>query len=189
MSETREIKQILYYESPSTWYIREAVSGDAYALMTYSFDIAREPYNNTSLRRSLISDRVEDYRTLIESYRLHANSLLLLAIDHDCLAGQVRLNGSDHPFTTHVVELSINVRAAYRGKGVGSALTRCALDWARRHGGIHRVELEVLARNEDARRLYERHGFQVEGLRQAAYFMFDEPQPEPADAYMMSLRL
>jgi GNAT superfamily N-acetyltransferase len=45
-----------------------------------------------------------------------------------------------------------------RGRGVGTALLAEAEDWARERG--HRIlTLNVFARNESARRVYERAGF------------------------------
>jgi RimJ/RimL family protein N-acetyltransferase len=42
------------------------------------------------------------------------------------------------------------------------------VDWARASGLVTRLELEVLTRNQTAIHLYERIGFQREGLRRHA---------------------
>ena len=60
---------------------------------------------------------------------------------------------------TAVVSL-LAVAPPARGRGVGGALLRAAETEARRHGGIGRLVLDVIAGNP-ARRLYERHGFRV----------------------------
>lgn len=56
------------------------------------------------------------------------------------------------------------IAAAQQGIGIGSF----ALEWALRHAfderGAHRVYLEVHASNARARRLYEAHGFVLEGI-------------------------
>ncbi|SRR5712692_5762071 len=68
-------------------------------------------------------------------------------------------------------ELHINnlaVAPEYRGAGVGTAL----LTEVVRQGaelGAHRATLEVRLSNQAARRLYERLGFTVAGVRQAYY--------------------
>jgi aminoglycoside 6'-N-acetyltransferase I len=58
--------------------------------------------------------------------------------------------------TAHVTD--IYVRPDARNKGIGRALLSAILEPARA-AGLHHVSLEVLIRNSDARRLYERLGF------------------------------
>jgi RimJ/RimL family protein N-acetyltransferase len=59
--------------------------------------------------------------------------------------------------TSHVGVLGILVDAPYRGRGVGSALLRHALDRCR--GKFEVVRLTVFSMNERAQRLYRRFGF------------------------------
>jgi putative acetyltransferase len=56
------------------------------------------------------------------------------------------------------------------GRGIGTALLRALLDAADNWLDIRRIELTVFADNERAIRLYERHGFQREGLMRAYGF-------------------
>ena len=64
----------------------------------------------------------------------------------------------------HSGMLGIGLLAEHRGKGLGERLARAALDAARAIG-IERVELGVYATNERAIALYERLGFEREGVR------------------------
>ncbi|MTE18732.1 GNAT family N-acetyltransferase [Streptomyces sp. TRM43335] len=57
--------------------------------------------------------------------------------------------------------LAVDGRA--RGRGVGRALLRAAMDEARRQGAA-RITLRVLGHNAPARALYESEGFVVEGV-------------------------
>jgi RimJ/RimL family protein N-acetyltransferase len=57
-----------------------------------------------------------------------------------------------------------------RGQGLGSEAMRLLVDHAVFDLGLQRVELEVYADNEPARRCYERLGFVVEGVRRQATF-------------------
>jgi ribosomal-protein-alanine N-acetyltransferase len=66
----------------------------------------------------------------------------------------------------HVNNLAVLPDA--RRRGVGSALLRRVLDEAAR-AGIQRVTLEVRRSNDAARRLYERFGFRVAGVRARYY--------------------
>ena len=68
-------------------------------------------------------------------------------------------------------EVHINnlaVRPAFRTHGMGTALIRHVLD-AGATLGARRATLEVRASNEGARRLYERMGFYVAGIRRDYY--------------------
>ncbi|MDA1183093.1 MAG: ribosomal protein S18-alanine N-acetyltransferase [Acidobacteria bacterium] len=68
-------------------------------------------------------------------------------------------------------EMHINnvaLRPECRGRGIGSALLRCAIDEAA-DLGARRTILEVRASNAPARRLYERLGFYVAGTRRNYY--------------------
>jgi RimJ/RimL family protein N-acetyltransferase len=67
----------------------------------------------------------------------------------------------------HVGVLGMGLDAAWRGLGLGDRLMAAALAAAEALR-IERVELDVFAGNDRARRLYERHGFVVEGVRRQA---------------------
>lgn len=67
----------------------------------------------------------------------------------------------------HVGTLGMGVRADARGRGLGEALLRATLAHAEAQG-ICRVVLEARADNLPAIRLYEKVGFQHEGLRRCA---------------------
>ncbi len=69
----------------------------------------------------------------------------------------------------HNVNLGIMVDEAWRGKGVGDALMSALMNWARANPHVRRVQLEVVATNHGAIRLYERHGFVTEGRRVACF--------------------
>jgi ribosomal protein S18 acetylase RimI-like enzyme len=67
----------------------------------------------------------------------------------------------------HVGDLGMGVLKDFRGQGLGRALLEKTLAAAREQK-LERVELEVYASNLVAVRLYERHGFQLEGRKQKA---------------------
>jgi [ribosomal protein S18]-alanine N-acetyltransferase len=73
---------------------------------------------------------------------------------------------------------TIGVDADQRRGGIGTLLLTDLLDDARRRG-CSQVDLEVRDGNDDAIRLYERHGFRRVGVRRGYY------QPSGADAVVM----
>jgi ribosomal-protein-alanine N-acetyltransferase len=66
----------------------------------------------------------------------------------------------------HINNLAI--RPELRGRGLGRFLLLCVLEEAERLGAIH-ATLEVRRSNVAARRLYERAGFHVAGVRASYY--------------------
>ncbi|MFI6013852.1 GNAT family N-acetyltransferase [Streptomyces sp. NPDC051243] len=60
-----------------------------------------------------------------------------------------------------------------RGRGVGRALIRAAVEEARRRGA-RRMTLRVLGHNAPARKLYESEGFVVEGVLPEEFFLGGE---------------
>ncbi|MBI3047418.1 MAG: ribosomal protein S18-alanine N-acetyltransferase [Acidobacteria bacterium] len=63
---------------------------------------------------------------------------------------------------------NVAMRPRFRAQGIGTALLRHVLAEARQLGA-RRATLEVRASNERARRLYERLGFYVAGVRRNYY--------------------
>ena len=62
----------------------------------------------------------------------------------------------------------IAVDAAWRRRGIGSGLLHAVLDLVERRG-VRELFLEVRVSNEDAQRLYARHGFTEVGRRRDYY--------------------
>jgi ribosomal-protein-alanine N-acetyltransferase len=82
------------------------------------------------------------------------------------------------PGGTQADVLTIAVRPAYWGQGIGSALLGALLD-AARDRGCTEVFLEVRADNPRAHGLYRRRGFEELGVRRGYY------QPSGVDAIVM----
>jgi len=68
---------------------------------------------------------------------------------------------------SHVGTIGMAVHDAFAGRGAGSALMAALLSVADRWLGLQRVELTVYADNARAIALYERFGFEREGLHKA----------------------
>ena len=81
------------------------------------------------------------------------------------IVGYIRLGfPSELACNAHVRQIrGLAVADEARGKGVGRALVRAAVEEARRRGA-RRLTLRVLGYNTPARKLYEAEGFVVEGV-------------------------
>ena len=85
------------------------------------------------------------------------------------LVGMLDMMGGSRPESAHNAALGVSVARDWRDQGVGRALMTRAIGWARRTGGLSRIELEVFKDNARAIHLYERLGFEAEGVRRRAY--------------------
>ncbi|WP_229051701.1 GNAT family N-acetyltransferase [Aeromicrobium sp. Leaf350] len=94
----------------------------------------------------------------------------LVAVVDDAVVGYVGLRAvGPSPSHDHVLQISgFGVTPSAQGRGVGRALVEAALERARGRGA-RKVTLAVLGHNAVARRLYERCGFEVEGVLRAEY--------------------
>jgi putative acetyltransferase len=74
----------------------------------------------------------------------------------------------------HVGAIGMGVDEAVHGRGVGTALLTTILDLADNWYNLRRVQLEVYTDNTAAIRLYQRHGFEIEGTHRAFAFRLGE---------------
>lgn len=66
--------------------------------------------------------------------------------------------------SAHVGQLGMGVLASHRGQGIGRRLLEATIGAARQLG-LEKIELSVYARNTNAIGLYQKQGFEDEGLK------------------------
>jgi ADP-ribose pyrophosphatase YjhB (NUDIX family)/ribosomal protein S18 acetylase RimI-like enzyme len=96
--------------------------------------------------------------------KLHSGSPCIVAVDGEIIAGYCDLSPLKPDGFTHVARLGMGVLKTHRERGVGKTLLGKAIQKAAAMG-LERLELEVFASNHIAIHLYERFGFQVEGVK------------------------
>lgn len=82
------------------------------------------------------------------------------------VAGHLMVDRRRGPYEQHRGDLSISIRAGYRGDGLGRVLMDTAVDWARAVG-LRKLTLGVFPGNQGALALYRAVGFVEEGVLRA----------------------
>ena len=107
----------------------------------------------------------EQFERYIEATNQKQNSAIFVATEEEKILGYIIVQGETPKRIAHCAYIVIGVHSASRGKGVGTALFTHTEQWAK-EAGIQRLELTVIKHNEAAYHLYEKRGFEVEGVKQ-----------------------
>jgi len=148
--------------------IRHADASDADELTRLAESVSAEPEG------WLISVAGEwrsagDERRFLKALRRYPHAAVFVAEREDgTLVGRLSVGRDPHPASTHVADVGLMVALDARRQGVGRALLRAAVDWAR-EAGVRKLELHVFPWNEAAIALYEAFGFEREGYRRRHY--------------------
>ena len=95
------------------------------------------------------------------------NDAGLVAVLDGKVIGMIGLHRGQLARRLHTASLGMAVHDGYAGRGAGRALLAAVVDLAERWWNIKRLELNVYADNVRAIALYERFGFEREGLLRA----------------------
>ena len=86
------------------------------------------------------------------------------------VVGMIGLHPESRPRRNHAAHIGMSVHDAHQGQGVGQALLEAAINIADGWLNLRRLELTVFTDNDQAIALYERLGFEREGvLREFAF--------------------
>ncbi len=108
------------------------------------------------------SQRIERWISNME------NTITLIAHHKNRIVGHLQISIGTSPRFREMGDLFIYLHQEYQNAGLGTALMNQGIGLARERR-LHRVELTVVADNHRAIRLYEKVGFQREGLKRENY--------------------
>lgn len=139
--------------------MREALEEDVPSMMANLRAVADE---NVYLFTEVVSeDRV---KRVLHSLK-DKNDLHAIALTSSKIVGQIDLHSfRDSIKSDHVRNLGMLIIDGYREIGVGSALMDYAIRWAMENPQVEKVILGVFSNNGRAKKLYEKFGFQVDGV-------------------------
>lgn len=90
-----------------------------------------------------------------------------IAVNDGQIIGWCDISALDRPVFAHIGSLGIGVLASYRGLGIGKRLMHMSIQKAEQKG-LTRIELTVREKNKPAIALYEKFGFEKEGIHKNA---------------------
>ncbi|OEH92359.1 GNAT family N-acetyltransferase [Bacillus solimangrovi] len=144
------------------YIVRSAIKEDASDLSQLRVQVDGETENMDREKGEAFIDGV-GFEQIIETDTESEKNLFLVAEIEDRIVGFSRCAGNDLKRFSHKVEFGVCVLKKYWGYGIGNNLLKESLSWADSNG-IKKVTLNVLETNEKAINLYERYGFEIEGV-------------------------
>ncbi|WP_421378317.1 GNAT family N-acetyltransferase [Bacillus salacetis] len=144
------------------YVIRSAKKEDAAQLSTLRLEIDGETENLDRERGEGFIDET-GFEELIHEDSEKPRNLFLVAEANGKLIAFSRCEGSELKRFSHKVEFGVGVLRDFWGYGIGKNLLEQSLHWADM-SKISKVALSVLETNEKAIRLYEKLGFEKEGV-------------------------
>lgn len=149
-------------------YLRGATPEDA--------EICSPWFNDEEVNRFLMGrwrpNTVEQSRRFLTEMMNSERDIVFAIIERQSgrYIGNAGLHRIDPINRSAVFGIAIGVRECW-DHGHGTEATRLIADYAFRRLNLHRVELDVAADNPRARRVYERIGYQLEGVKRDAYYV------------------
>ncbi|MGA8709636.1 MAG: N-acetyltransferase family protein [Thermoplasmata archaeon] len=160
--------------------VRRALPRDAQSIIAHVNAIGAE-------RVYLMTDRLdlsvsEERAYLQECNTDRENELYLVALVAGEIVGTANFSRGRRPKIRHVASLGIALRKDTRGVGLGMAMMREGMGWARAVG-IRKLTLGVFATNRAALGLYRKLGFRTEGRLRGQAMIRGRPVDEVLMAF------
>ncbi len=142
--------------------IRSAMDKDAKELSDLRVQIDGETENLDREKGEAFID-ASGFEQIIQTDRENTTSLFLVAAVDDRIVGFSRCEGNPLTRFSHKVEFGICILKEFWGYGIGKNLLKESIAWADSNE-IKKITLNVLETNENAVHLYEKLGFEIEGV-------------------------
>ena len=144
--------------------IRSATIQDAPAILALSISVlGEEIYQLTSGTEFKMTIDAEE--KWIESHLSNPNHIILVAEMDSNIVGLLDFSNGRRQRIAHTGEFGMSVEKSFRDQGVGSLLLEALINWAAQNRTIEKIGLNVHSNNERAIALYQKMGFEIEGIR------------------------
>lgn len=156
------IREKEFYVNSLYYSIRSASPVDAEELAHLRVKIDGETEN---LDRESGEDVLDptSFEQLIQADSQSPRNLFLISQTEDRIIGYSRCEGNNLKRLAHQVEFGVCVLKEYWGYKIGTQLLLESIAWAN-SSQIKKMTLKVLETNEKAIKLYQKNGFEIEGI-------------------------
>ncbi|WP_274363676.1 GNAT family N-acetyltransferase [Paenibacillus thermotolerans] len=165
------IKEKEYHVNGMNYIIRSAINKDAEQLSTIRLQIDGETENLDREKGEAFIDTL-GFEQIIKSDTENKKNLFLVAEVQGRIVGFSRCEGNHLNRLSHKVEFGVCVLKDYWGCSIGKNLLKESILWADSND-IKKMTLNVLETNEKAIKLYEKLGFEIEGILKKDKFLSD----------------
>ncbi|MFJ7666806.1 GNAT family N-acetyltransferase [Lysinibacillus sp. NPDC097195] len=142
--------------------IRSAIKTDAKNLVALRYQIDGETENLDRVQGEAFIDTA-GFEKIIEADTENQSSIFLVAVAQNQLVGFARCEGFQLKRFSHKTEFGVAILKAFWGYGIGKHFLIESISWAEENN-IQKIVLNVLETNKKAIKLYQKHGFEIEGL-------------------------
>ncbi|WP_251047533.1 GNAT family N-acetyltransferase [Planococcus sp. ISL-110] len=156
--------------------IRTAEHGDARSLAALQKTVESES-DFMLYAKDERTQSTQKVRKQIIEWKQSGHSTIIIAILNGQHVGYLMIMGNDAKRAAHRATIDLGLQKDAQGKGIAKSLLTKAEEWSKEKG-ITRLELTVVEENEPARKLYEKAGFESEGIRQKSMMINGEPHNE-----------
>jgi len=140
--------------------IRESDAGSFLALCRQLDEESRFMLLEPGERKTTL----EEQEKRIQEILAHENQTIFVAEEQGSLLGYLAAIGGSYARNRHEVYIVVGILEAFTSRGIGTALFQALEAWAREYN-IHRLELSVMVHNARGVGLYQKMGFQIEGIK------------------------
>lgn len=160
--------------------IREAKKTDALSLIKYLNTVAGET-DFLTFGAGDFKNTIKEEEQIIDEHKKTKNKIFIVAELNKEIIGILNLGANNKPRTKHIGRFGVSVLKKHWGKEIGKNLIATMLEWSKKSGVIRKINLNVQTNNKSAIALYEKFGFEIEGILRRDSFV----NGKFFDAYMM----
>lgn len=156
-------RKILTLKNQKTVTIRQAEIDDAEKLLhcikTYIPQSEYIPKLEQEIKLT-----IEQEKEWIYYFLTNENSLLLIAEFNNEIVGNIDLTGNRRKIMEHTAVIGMGMLKEWRNTGLGTALLKLAIEWAKENSILELLWLQVYTDNELGLGLYRKIGFVENGI-------------------------